>query len=146
MNEDELTQKDVNVKILSAEKALLRGYKIALTRLSSKRCGGMLDIIPSEGNIIEGVLYEIPDKDRIKIEKKEGVSGGAYKEIPKPLKVKTAEGTLINGVTSYEVCEKENPPPASKEYKNSVLRGACEHGLSEKYRIKLKAVLEKREI
>ena len=146
MNEDELV--DIDVTILRAERAILRGYKIALTRFSNKRCGGVLDIGPSEGDTVEGILYEIPDEDKAKIEIKEGVKSGAYREILNPLQVETSPGTVVDGVISYEVCVKENPPyppAASKEYKDSVLRGVCEHGLSEGYRQKLRAVLEKRE-
>ncbi|MCX5693882.1 MAG: gamma-glutamylcyclotransferase [Candidatus Omnitrophica bacterium] len=145
MNEDELT--DIGVTILKAERVLLRGYKIALTRFSNKRCGGVLDILSSEKDTVEGVLYEIPDKDKLKIDIKEGLKGGAYRQIPKPLQVETMAGAIRKGVISYEVCEKEKPlypPAASTEYKNSVLRGACEHGLLEDYRKKLKVVLEKR--
>ena len=78
---------------------------------------------------------------------KEGLRNGAYRQIPKPLQVETMAGAIRRGVISYEVCEKEKPPyppVASVEYKNSVLRGACEHGLLKDYRKKLKAVLEKR--
>lgn len=147
MNEDELI--DIDVTILRAETVSLKDYKIALTRFSSNRCGGVLDIISSHGDIVEGVLYEIPDEDKIKIERKEGVKSGAYREISSPLQIESVAGNAISGVISYEVCEKEKPPyppAASQEYKKSVLRGACEHGLSEDYRAKLKAVLEKREV
>jgi len=146
MNEDELT--DIGVTILKAEKVLLIGYKIALTRFSSKRCGGVLDILSSEKGTVEGVLYEISDKDKVKIDKKEGLKNGAYRQILKPLQVETMAGAIRKGVISYEVCEKEKPPyppAASTEYKNSVLRGACEYGLSDDYRTKLKVILEKRE-
>lgn len=144
MNEDELTE--IDVKILRAEKAILRGYKIALTHNAITRKGGTLDILYPEGNTVEGVLYEIRDGDKGKIDKKEGVKSGAYRKMPEPLSVVTAAGIVKNGVISYEVCKKISPPCASKEYKDSVLRGACEHGLSEEYRAKLKEVLEKREI
>lgn len=144
MNEDELM--DEGITVLRSEKVLLRGYKIALTRFSTKRQGGVLDIIPSQEDIVEGVLYEVPDKDKAKIERKEGVRSGAYREIPSSLQIESVSGTDISGVVSYEVCNKEQSPEspaASKEYKNSALLGACEHGLSEQYRRKLKAVLEK---
>jgi len=145
MNEDELI--DIDVTILRAEKVLLKDYRIALTRFLNNRCGGVLDIVSSAGEVVEGVLYEIPNEDKLKIERKEGVKSGAYKEISSPLQIESVSGDAIGGVVSYEVCEKEQPPyppAASTEYKNSVLRGACEHGLSDDYRTKLKAVLEKR--
>lgn len=144
MNEDELTQRDVDVKILSAEKTILKGYRVALTRDSEKRRGGVLDIMSSKDNIIEGVLYKVPDKDITKINKKEGVCVGAYEPII--INVEDASEQIIGGVISYQVCKKIDANPASKEYKDSVLRGACEHGLSKEYRDKLKAVLEKREV
>lgn len=139
MNEDELINEKVT--ILEGKKVLLRNYKIALARNSEKRKGGVLDIIPSEEESVEGVLYNIPDEDITKINKKEGVCVGAYEPII--INVEDCDGHTINGIISYQVCEKNDSKPASKEYKDSVLRGACEHGLSEDYRVKLKDVLEK---
>lgn len=142
MNEDELIDKDVT--ILRTEKVLLKDYKIALTRNSDTRKGGVLDIIPENGEVAEGVLFNIPDTDITKINKKEGVCVGAYE--PVIIKVEDYDGKITSGVITYQVCNKIDAKPASQEYKDSVLRGACEHGLSQGYRAKLKAVLEKREV
>jgi len=141
MNEDEL--KRIKVSILKAGKAFLKNHKIALTRYAQTRGGGVLDIIPNQ-DVVEGVLFELHDADRDKIDAKEGVKVNAYEPIT--VDIETEKGKLLNGILTYQVCRKEVPPPASQEYKDSVLRGACEHGLSEEYRAKLKAVLEKREI
>jgi len=138
MNEDEL--KKINVTILKAEKALLKNHNIALTRHAKTRGGGVLDIVPNH-DIVEGVLLELHDTDRGKIDRKEGVTVCAYEPIT--VDVETETGEILNGILTYQVCKKENPPAASQEYKESVLKGACEHKLSEKYKTKLKAVLEK---
>ena len=140
MNEDELIEESVN--ILERRRVILRNYKIAVTRNSKKHNGGVLDIIPRDGEIVEGVLYDVPDNDKSKIDKKEGVCDGAYEPIT--VSIEDYEGQVINDVISYQVCDKIDAKPASKEYKDSVLRGACEHGLSDDYKEKLKNILEKK--
>ena len=142
MNEDEL--KDICVTILRAQKAILRGYKIALTHKSSTREGGTLDIVPSEEGTVEGVLYQIPDTDKSKIDEKEGVNSGAYE--PVIVDIEVMDGKTVKDVISYQVRKKVNSSPASPEYKKSVLSGAKAHGLSEDYMISLQAVLEKKKI
>ena len=141
MNEAELRARGVT--ILRAEKAFLKNHKIALTRYAQTRGGGVLDIIPNH-DVVEGVLFELSDKDRDKIDTKEGVKVHAYEPIP--VDIETEDGKVLNGVLTYQVCKKEVPPPSSQEYKDSVLKGASAHSLSEEYRAKLKAVLEKTEV
>lgn len=141
MNEDELGK--INIKIINAEKAILNDYVVALTRESKNRDGGVLDIVSSKGGIVEGVLFKIPDEYIKKINEKEGVCVGAYEPII--IKAQTMKGKQVSNVISYQVCKKDNPPQASKEYKESVLKGANDHGLSAKYIIELQKVLEKDE-
>lgn len=141
MNEAELRARGVT--ILRAEKAFLKNHKIALTRYALTRDGGVLDIIPNH-DVVEGVLFELTDGDRGKVDAKEGVTVNAYEPIP--VDIETEDGKVLSGVLTYKVCRKEDPPQASEEYKRSVLKGACDHGLSEEYRAKLKAVLEKTEV
>lgn len=141
MNEDEL--KKINVIIINAKKAFLKNYRISLTRHAKSRSGGVLDIIANH-DVVEGVLYELNDTDRDKIDAKEGVKISAYEPIK--VDIETQDGKVLDGVLTYQVCRKEVAPPASHEYKDSVLKSACEHGLSVEYRAKLKAVLEKIEI
>ena len=139
MNEDEL--KDWKITIISREKAILYNYRIALNRYSKNRQGGVLDIVPSKGSIVEGVLYKLPDEAKYKLEKKEGVTIGAYKETRVDIEV---DGRIVKNVITYIVCNKQNASPASEEYKESVLKGAKNHNLSKKYIKKLEKVLEKR--
>jgi len=141
MNEDEL--KRIKVSILKAEKAFLKNHKIALTLHAKTRGGGVLDILPPD-DVVEGVLYELNDGDRSKVDAKEGVTVNAYEPIL--VDIETEDGKVLSGVLTYKVCRKEDPPQASEEYKRSVLKGACDHGLSEEYRAKLKASLEKRDV
>lgn len=59
MNEDEL--KEWDVKIMNTEKAILEGYRIALTR-AKKRRDGILNIVKSRGSVVESVLFQITEK------------------------------------------------------------------------------------
>ena len=83
----------------------------------------------------------MPDDARPKIERKEGVTIGAYKE--KHINVEI-NSKIIKNIIAYEVYNKEDPPPALEEYKTKVLKGARDHNLSEEYIKELKKVLEKR--
>jgi len=139
MNEGEL--KERGIMVLDRRKALLRHYKIALSRCSKCRHGGVLDIVSTEGDVVEGVLYELPDEARSKVEKKEGVMSGAYKERLVSVEI---DGRTVENIVTYEVCNKVNPPPASDEYKKSVLKGAKNHNLSQEYMKQLEMVLSGR--
>lgn len=64
-------------KILGVGK--LEGFRLAFTRYAFTRGGGVLDMIPSLGDYVLGVVYQVPEKALIKvIDRREGVSGGAY--------------------------------------------------------------------
>jgi len=139
MNEDEL--KKWGITIIDRKKALLHNYTVALNRYSKNRQGGVLDIIPSQGSIVEGVLYELSDEAKRKVERKEGVTIGAYKE--KHIDVEV-DGRIVKNAITYVVCKKEDSPSASEEYKKRVLKGAKDHDLSDRYIEELKKILGKR--
>jgi len=50
----------------------LDGYRLAFTRYSSNRGGGVLDIIESPGDYVLGVVYEIPEEAVTAIDAREG--------------------------------------------------------------------------
>src|SRR3990170_6890232 len=52
--------------------ARLDGYRLAFNRCSEKRGCGVGDIVPDEGGIVWGTLYEIPDVEVPQLEAKEG--------------------------------------------------------------------------
>lgn len=51
---------------------ILRDYRLAFTRYSSKWGGGVLDIIPSSGDKVLGVIYGVPEEGIAGIDAREG--------------------------------------------------------------------------
>jgi len=52
--------------------ALLPDHKLAFTRKSIKRGCGVADAVPTQGQKVWGVVYEVTDRDVIKLDKSEG--------------------------------------------------------------------------
>jgi gamma-glutamylcyclotransferase len=59
--------------------AWLPDHKLAFTRKSIKRGCGVADAVPTQGQKVWGVVYEITDRDVIKLDKSEGYMPGREK-------------------------------------------------------------------
>lgn len=59
--------------------AWLPDHRLAFTRRSQFWKGGVLDVLPSPGSAVRGVLYDVDDLDEL--DKQEGIRGGAYRHI-----------------------------------------------------------------
>ncbi|NNV05092.1 gamma-glutamylcyclotransferase [Geobacillus sp. C56-T2] len=60
-------------------RAVLDDYRLAFTRYSCRREGGVADIVPSPGDRVEGVLYKIPEHYVANLDRREGVPAGVYR-------------------------------------------------------------------
>ncbi len=59
--------------------AVLPDYELSFSRRSQRWNGGALNLVPSPGNAVEGVLFEFTDlRIRDALDRKEGVKCGAY--------------------------------------------------------------------
>lgn len=71
MSLSNMTKRDV--KFTSREKATLKGYKFIINKISKKNPNvGFANIIKDENSEVEGVLYDIPNEDILKLDKYEG--------------------------------------------------------------------------
>jgi gamma-glutamylcyclotransferase len=61
--------------------AVLEGYRLAFTIFSPTRQCGCADVIPSEGNGVHGLVYELNDADAARMDEFEGVPIH-YRRIP----------------------------------------------------------------
>ncbi len=101
----------------------LNDYRLAYTRYSEKRQGGVADIVPSKGDQVYGVVVTLNNDDLKVLDKIEGgpLGFGAYKRVPI---------TIVNDwgekeeVEAYEVIDKEEHVEPSKFYRSLVYRGA----------------------
>jgi gamma-glutamylcyclotransferase (GGCT)/AIG2-like uncharacterized protein YtfP len=51
---------------------ILKDHRLAFTRYSSKWGGGVLDVIPSQGDVVKGVVYSVPEEGTRSIDAREG--------------------------------------------------------------------------
>lgn len=101
--------------------AVLKNYRLAFTRYSSSRGGGVADIVPAMGSTVEGVLYQLHREMLPDLDVREGVKSGAYQRIS--VKVETVLGP--REAWTYEVVEKEQEElPPTNEYADLILSGA----------------------
>ena len=140
MFEEELKQYCPNAKYLS--KARLNNYKLDFTRFSKERQCGVGDVVEAKGFVVWGVLYDVPQNEVPKIDKKE--------DAPRAYKRKSVQVVLANGMIreamTYMVREKVGTVPPRKEYLDLYLKGAREHELPEEYIEFLKRIRTKDQI
>ncbi len=133
---DEWCKKYSPIKLISPLRAILPNHKLCFTHYSSRRKGGVADIIFCEGEEVEGILCQITKDDLDKIEEKEGVPNVYIRKI--------VNVTLENGTTqcaiTHEVRRKEGVFLPSQKYMECIIKGAKAHDLSKDYISKLERV------
>jgi cation transport regulator ChaC len=118
--------------------AVVNGYRLAFTRYTWMRGGGVADIVPMKGKRVEGVLYEFDAEFLPDVDGREGVPVGAYQRIR--VIVETQSGKVT--AWTYEVVDKariEYPP--SNEYAKLLLDAAKAY-LSPEYTKELRRHIE----
>lgn len=98
-------------------RAVLDGYRLAFTRYSSRRQGGVADIVPSPGDRVEGVLYKIPARYVKDLDWREGVPAGMYRREYVDV---WFNGQLVSALT-YVVIEKQLDEIAPSESYASII-------------------------
>jgi len=109
--------------------ARLNDYRLAFTRRSVKRNGGVLDVIASPGDQVIGVLYEISEGGMTKLRYREGYPHFYSEE---NIEVQF-EGAPCPCITYMVVDKEEKEIEPSEEYLKIVLEGMREHGLPGEY-------------
>jgi gamma-glutamylcyclotransferase (GGCT)/AIG2-like uncharacterized protein YtfP len=119
-------------------KATLEGYVLDFPRLGKKRRCGVASISQSSGGVVEGVIYEISDEELAKLDWFEGVGVSAYRREMVP--VQLFDGTPIDVWAYFANPQDGGPFLPSREYLDTIVEGAIEHGLSAGYVERLKAI------
>lgn len=86
--------------------ARLPNYDLAFTLYAASRKGGVLDLRPSVGRLVPGVLFEVGEEGWKAIDKKEGVPT-AYERLA--VTVINALEQTVEAIT-YQVCEGKKSP------------------------------------
>lgn len=115
--------------------ATLKGYRLGFYCYCEKRDCGVLDVIEDPNSSVEGILYQLPWRLSIDLDKRECVHEGRYRH---DIVEVTSKGKLYNTVRTYVVIDKIPEEVAPNDwYFSVVLRGAVTAGLSEEYCWKL---------
>lgn len=98
-------------------RAVLDDHRLAFTRYSRGRQGGVADIVPSPGDRVEGVLYKIPARYVTELDWREGVPAGVYRREYVDVQ---CNGQLVSALT-YVVVEKQLDEIAPSESYASII-------------------------
>ncbi len=119
------------ILVMEAKRGVLENYSLVFNKISSIRPStGCANIIPAQGHRVLGVLYRIRDSDISKMDIFEGVSSDQYHR--ERVLVRAEDNDLIEAEVYIADQTDDNLMP-SIEYLDSVLKGARECGLDEKY-------------
>ncbi len=109
-------------------RARLPGYRLAFTRYSTKRKGGVADVVAEPGSEVWGVLYDIDDAGMEALDTFEGV--------PRAYRHETV--TVLNDggaevAAEVYIANKTGEFAPSRAYLDLIVVGGREHGLPEDY-------------
>lgn len=111
-------------------KATLSGYRLAFTRNSKSRKGGVADIVQDPSGVVEGLVYHIGSRCLDFLDVKEGL-GSAYNQLQ--VTVTLPQGKTLNCLTYSVITKSTQHIPPHTSYLNLIIQGAKDHGLSERY-------------
>jgi gamma-glutamylcyclotransferase len=123
--------------------ALLPGYKLAFTRNSIKRGCGVADAVPTQGQKMSGVVYEITAVDLVELDKSEGYLPGREKNSyfrRECVILLNGEDLQSRNAFIYFGDPQPNPPLPNSDYKNLILSGARHWNLPKAYICELEAI------
>lgn len=117
---DTLSEVDCQDRFQILGVGILKDHQLAFTRRSQKWRGGVLDILESPGNQVQGLVYELPEEAISAIDKREGAP--KYYERIDALEV-SLDGNPVT-VFTYAVVDKElEEVKPTLEYVRTVFKG-----------------------
>ena len=111
-------------------KAVLPNYEIQFRRYSTDLQGGISTIMDAPGQLVEGVIYEIPQPEIDELDILEDIPLGLYRR--DTFLVLGADGAWHHA-DLYRVVKPEGPFSVSARYLEYMIAGAMEHELSPWY-------------
>ena len=109
-------------------RARLVGYRLAFTRYSTKRKGGVADVVPEPESEVWGALYEVDDAGLAALDGFEGVPRSYRRETRLVIDDSGAEREA-----AVYIANRTGEFPPSHQYLSLIIEGAREHGLPEEY-------------
>ena len=114
----------------------LRDYELNFTGTSSMWGGGVADLNPAKGKVVEGVLWEITEADLKGLDEYEGYPK-VY--VRRNVELETPDGQKMQAFAYFMARPGLHKAP-SRRYLRLLVSGAEEHGLSDGYITSLEAI------
>ena len=118
-------------------KANLPNFQVQFRHYSENRQGGISSIIEAPGELVEGVIYEVPEQEIIDLDILESVPEGLYR---RDTFLVLGEDGGWHRADLYRVCAPAGPYAPSKGSVEEMIEGAREHGLTSEYTERLVAL------
>jgi gamma-glutamylcyclotransferase len=116
--------------------ARLRDHELNFTGTSTMWGGGVADLNPVKGGVVEGVLWEISEADLKALDEYEGYPKVYVRRM---VEVETGDGRKLEAL-AYFMARPGMYKAPSRRYMQLLVSGAEEHGLSEAYIMRLEAI------
>lgn len=110
--------------------ARIDNHRLGFTRYSKKRAGGVADLVPAQGSVVWGAIFDLTHDGFEALDRAEGVHIEAYRR--ERWAVVDAGGSSLS-VWTYVVVEKKPEVPPSRNYWRLLVDGAREAGLPPGY-------------
>jgi gamma-glutamylcyclotransferase (GGCT)/AIG2-like uncharacterized protein YtfP len=118
-------------------KADLPNFQVEFRHYSEKRQGGISSIVEAPGQLVQGVIYEVPEEELLDLDILESVPQGLYS---RDAFLVLGEDGQWHRADLYRVANPTGPYRPSKEYLEDMIEGAQEHGLTPDYTARLVAL------
>jgi cation transport regulator ChaC len=128
-NMERVQFKRLCLKATFVASAALSDYELTFSGNSPMWGGGVATIREKPGKQVEGVAWEISEAERKALDEYEGYPG-LY--VRKEIQVRTRSGKAL-AAFAYIMEDPGREMPPSKRYKQLLISGAEEHGLSDEY-------------
>ena len=109
--------------------AVLKGYRVGFTYYSSRRNGGVADIIPDTESSVWGLVYKMVATDLDTLDSLEG-KGIAYDRMTVP--VQFLDGRTVDAEVYYVINKQQHVEP-TEEYLSLLQKAARKHKFPETY-------------
>ena len=121
MNWEEMHGRCPSAKFKSVAK--LKDHRLVFSRYSKVREGGVADVLPSPGQDVWGVVYEIDDAQMGKLDRHEGVHAGKYVR-QNDWQLHPDGGASPIRAAIYLAVREQFPPRPGDKYKQLIVVGA----------------------
>jgi gamma-glutamylcyclotransferase (GGCT)/AIG2-like uncharacterized protein YtfP len=109
-------------------RARLPAHRLSFTRYSTKRKGGVADIVPEEGATVWGALYEVEEHHLASLDEYEGVPRSYRRET-----IVVLDDAETEREAWVYIANQTGAFAPSRQYLGIIVSGARDHGLPEEY-------------